>query len=215
MPEPLQFRKRPLVVHAMQLTGDSTMALIDWLRADRYLIDDQAGMPALWIKSLEGGRRRVHLGDWVVSEGNELHVYGAAGFDRLYELEAALATSPPLTDLIEEVGEWCGTDGCSGTPRDAEVVAAAVLAGGWRPPARVIETAEALADEPTGTVLRSRHGDIASVDHGPHGDWLGTGTQVHFLGPGTSGWLTVGDLIDPDMAGSLPWTVLWQPEVNR
>lgn len=85
---------------------------------------------------------------------------------------------------------------------------------GWRPPARVIETAEALADEPTGTVLRSRHGDIASVDHGPHGDWLGTGTQVHFLGPGTSGWLTVGDLIDPDMAGSLPWTVLWQPEVD-
>lgn len=88
MPEPQQFRRRPSTVHAMQLTGDSTMALIDWLPPDRYLIDDQAGMPALWVKSLEGGRRRVRLGDWVVSDGNELSVCGAAEFERRYEPEA-------------------------------------------------------------------------------------------------------------------------------
>lgn len=135
-----------------------------------------------------------------------------------------------LRTVLEDAwddGNAAGLDGWVGPGRGTEQVdddaifrrdratknALANLAG-WRPPARVIATAEAIADEPTGTVVRSRTGDIVSVDHGPHADWLGHGTQVHFLGPGPSGSLSVGNLTDPDMAGSLPWTVLWQPEVS-
>ncbi|WP_405137467.1 hypothetical protein [Nocardia sp. NBC_01388] len=86
MPETAQrFLKRPIVVEAMQLTGDTTMALISWLPAGRYLIDDQAGMPALWVKSLDGGRHRVHLGWWVVQERNDLRAYSPSAFEAAFE----------------------------------------------------------------------------------------------------------------------------------
>ncbi|WP_327139378.1 hypothetical protein [Nocardia sp. NBC_01327] len=79
------YSRRPIVVEAMQLTGDTTMALIDWLPTGRYLIDDQAGMPALWVKSLDGGRHRVYLGWWVVQEHNDLRAYSPSAFETAFE----------------------------------------------------------------------------------------------------------------------------------
>ncbi|MFE3052313.1 hypothetical protein [Nocardia sp. NPDC059239] len=78
---------------------------------------------------------------------------------------------------------------------------------GWRPPARVIDTTEIEA-MPTGTLLRSADGDVASVDHGGDGEWLGHNTKVHFLGFVTR-WSECVMHLPADQ-----WTVLWQPEVN-
>ena len=50
---------------AMQLTAESTLELLAWLPADRYLITDQAGMPALEVFTMSGGFERVWLGDWI------------------------------------------------------------------------------------------------------------------------------------------------------
>ncbi|MFE3060667.1 hypothetical protein [Nocardia sp. NPDC059239] len=96
-------------------------------------------------------------------------------------------------------------------PMDLASELAAHLSGslaGWRPPARVITTA-AIANEPTGTVLRSAHGDVASVDHGGSGEWLGHSTKVHFLDFAEPWWEFVMHLPDGQ------WSVLWQPEVDR
>ncbi|MGW4123654.1 hypothetical protein [Nocardia sp. NPDC004711] len=84
----------------------------------------------------------------------------------------------------------------------------ALLAEGWRPPARVIDTTEIEA-MPTGTLLRSADGDVASVDHGGDGEWLGGDTKVHFLGFVTRWWEFVIHL------PANQWTVLWQPEVDH
>lgn len=74
-------------------------------------------------------------------------------------------------------------------------VADAVLAAGWRPSARVIETAEELDALPDGTVIRDRYGRIGERDE----------ELCHELGTEVSGlWESV----------NLPAVVLWQPEMS-
>ncbi|MBF6277012.1 hypothetical protein [Nocardia nova] len=91
----------------------------------------------------------------------------------------------------------------------------AVIDKGWRPPPRRIDTAEDIAQEQTGTVIRSRNGDIGSVDHGPHGEWTGPATVVHLLDLGGGMGLSVADLADPELASTFPYTVLHEPETRR
>ncbi|MGW4124751.1 hypothetical protein [Nocardia sp. NPDC004711] len=102
-----------------------------------------------------------------------------------------------LADAMREPGE-------SGDGADEREVAASLLESGWRPPARVIETAQ-IPNEPTGTVLRSTHGDVGSVDHGGAGEWPGHNTKVHFLDFAEPWWEFVMHL-PPGQ-----WAVLWQP----
>ncbi|MGW4126386.1 hypothetical protein [Nocardia sp. NPDC004711] len=73
---------------------------------------------------------------------------------------------------------------------------------------RVIETAQ-IAIEPTGTVLRSAQGDVASVDHGGAGEWFGGDTRVHFLD------FQLGESEFVEFLPDGQWTVLWQPEADR
>ncbi|MGW4126283.1 hypothetical protein [Nocardia sp. NPDC004711] len=70
---------------------------------------------------------------------------------------------------------------------------------------RVIATAQ-IANEPTGTVLLSAQGDVASVDHGASGEWLGGDTRVRFLDFQSGPWEFVEFLPDGQ------WSVLWQPD---
>jgi hypothetical protein len=101
---------------------------------------------------------------------------------------------------------------CAICTANVEAVAGAVITLGWRPPPRRIETAAAIAEERTGTVIRSRSGDIGSVDHGPNGEWIGPATLVHLLDPGSGIELSVADLADDELASTFPYTVLHEPE---
>jgi hypothetical protein len=95
---------------------------------------------------------------------------------------------------------------------DTDVAADKILAAGWRPPAQVIDTPEGLAALPTGTVIRSRDGDIASIDHGGVEEWTGRRTVLHLLDFVIgAGRLTIADLEDADAGGSFPYTVLYLP----
>lgn len=133
------------------------------------------------------------------------------------ELAEILSDEPPIhvaaSRALEKMyGEWGTTPGLP-TPAVAMHRMADFLDGeGWRPPPRALETAEAIAAEPTGTVIRSRHGDIGSIDHGPRGEWIGPGTLVHLLDPGVGMGLSVADLMDPELASTFPYLVLWEPE---
>lgn len=100
-----------------------------------------------------------------------------------------------LAAVIEDVGEWCGTDGCSGTPRDADAVAAAVVKGGWRPPAR-IATDWDLEELPDRTIVVNCYGTAAqkSDDMWEYPNEVGQFTSE-----------SIG----------LPATALWQPEVSH
>ncbi|WP_327139393.1 hypothetical protein [Nocardia sp. NBC_01327] len=104
-----------------------------------------------------------------------------------------------LAALIEDLGEWCGTDGCAGIPRDADEIVAVVVKAGWRPAARVIETAAALDGLPADSVVLDPGGVAWQLDSEGH-RWAsacGGPRRVYVDG------------ID------LPVTVLWQPEVSR
>jgi hypothetical protein len=87
-------------------------------------------------------------------------------------------------------------------------LADAVIAAGWRPPAQVIETPEELEALHGGTVIRSRHGGIGSIDHGGADEWLGPATVVHFLDFAAASRMTVAD-IAVELPESFPWTVLY------
>lgn len=87
----------------------------------------------------------------------------------------------------------------------AQCAADGILAAGWRPPAPVVDTREALAELRTGTVIRFPDGDIGSVDHGPHGEWTGLFTRVHLLLPG-GGYVGVGDLPMIPVVAEVVWS---------
>lgn len=76
---------------------------------------------------------------------------------------------------------------------------------GVRPPAQVIDTRDGIAEAPTGTVVRFSHGDVGSVDHGPHGEWTGLGTRIHLLLPG-GGHLRVCDLPPRGLGAEVIWS---------
>jgi hypothetical protein len=68
----LKFRKRPVVIEAMQWTGENTSAVIDWVlangpRAARWHEADEfvGGGQHIAIDTLEGTMRAV-VGDWII-----------------------------------------------------------------------------------------------------------------------------------------------------
>ncbi|WP_280201293.1 hypothetical protein [Nocardia cyriacigeorgica] len=72
---------------------------------------------------------------------------------------------------------------------------------GWRPPARVIETAEELDALPNGTIIRDADGDVfeASADG-----------RVFWATLPDSGWHTDHGFAADEL--TLPAVVLWEPE---
>lgn len=71
---------------------------------------------------------------------------------------------------------------------------------------RVITTREQLAAARTGTVIRTRQGDVYGVDHGGVGEWTGGRTHIY---PWLPDWGCVFYPANFDL--SLPVDVLWSP----
>lgn len=77
----------------------------------------------------------------------------------------------------------------------SDMIAAAILAAGWRPPARVIETFVELENCAPGTVVRDSRGEIAERSKG----WRFFGLKGEFSV--LSVWL--------------PATVIWEPKEEQ
>lgn len=92
-----------------------------------------------------------------------------------------------------------------GDPGDTERVADAVIAAGWRPPARVIETVEELDALPDGSIILG-------------GLRLGTNqraiqrSRIGWWEIWTDGWFSSSELVDEMKLG--PFTVVWEPEAE-
>lgn len=119
------------------------------------------------------------------------------------------AIAQGLTHALSDFG--VDLIGCSPATLTGHVIHNLKRIPGWCPPAQVIDDAEGLSALRTGTVIRSRLGDIASVDHGPRGDWTGVRTVVHVLDIGVTSRWTVSQLVEDDSSSSFPWTVVWSP----
>src|SRR5690554_3316958 len=65
MSKPLKFRKKPVVIHAVQWDGD--LATLDplWPLTDQPHVEQDIGDPALIIPTLEG-KMRAEVGDWII-----------------------------------------------------------------------------------------------------------------------------------------------------
>ena len=61
-----KFRKKPVVIEAMQFTDESKNQCFNWVNGNRAAYRDQeTGKPILVIATLEGDMR-VSLGDWII-----------------------------------------------------------------------------------------------------------------------------------------------------
>ncbi len=64
----MKFRKRPVVIEAMQFTDETKDAVFSWVRGEHYNTHgtrDKAGNPTLSICTLEGDMT-ASLGDWII-----------------------------------------------------------------------------------------------------------------------------------------------------
>lgn len=59
------FRKKPVVVEAMQFTNESKNQVFHWITCNRYPRVDESGNPTLVIQTLEGDHTAT-LGDWII-----------------------------------------------------------------------------------------------------------------------------------------------------
>lgn len=84
---PRKFRHLPVEVEAMRYTADLTMEVLAWVPADRQYLTDEAGTPKFYLRTPDGGRRPVYLGDWIVRDefGGFQHM-NSATFEGRYEL---------------------------------------------------------------------------------------------------------------------------------
>lgn len=84
---PRKFRHLPVEIEAMQYTADSAMEVLAWVPADRQYLADEAGTPKFYLRTPDGGRKTVYLGDWIVRDefGDYQHMNSTA-FERRYEL---------------------------------------------------------------------------------------------------------------------------------
>ena len=85
------------------------------------------------------------------------------------------------------MGDWCWSDPCEYGGEPSEI-AAALLAAGWRPPMRVINTVEEAEKLPSGTLIQDRNGVFRAI------------------------------LVEPDaltVECYAPFRVVWEPEEER
>lgn len=60
-----KFRKKPVIVEAMQFTDETKNQVFNWITCSCYPTFDDAGNPTLKIQTLEGDMI-ASLGDWVI-----------------------------------------------------------------------------------------------------------------------------------------------------
>ena len=85
---PIRYRKRPVVIEAMQYTWESRDAVIAWSGAQHTSIGEEGEryeLRELWINTLEG-QMRADLGDWIVKGvQGEFYPVKLAIFKETYE----------------------------------------------------------------------------------------------------------------------------------
>lgn len=92
---PLRFRKKPVVIEAMQFTDDNKNQVFNWVTCNCYPAWDANGNPALKIQTLEGDMI-AQLGDWVIKGvKGEFYPCKADIFEATYEPSEVIA---PPTD---------------------------------------------------------------------------------------------------------------------
>ena len=61
----MKYRKKPVVIDAMQFTNESKLELLDFVTCKSYTTHDENGKPELLIDTLEG-QMVARLGDWII-----------------------------------------------------------------------------------------------------------------------------------------------------
>lgn len=61
----MKFRKKPVVIEAMQFTEESKDRVLSWVEGNRYPGFDDDGRPILNIQTPEGVMK-ANLNDWVI-----------------------------------------------------------------------------------------------------------------------------------------------------
>lgn len=92
MPEPARrYRKRPIVIEAMQWTGDNAEALTAWThgRFDELDPEDRTDNPeatgAVWVAA-NGVWIPVEPGEWIIHDSKGFYPCKADVFEQTYEL---------------------------------------------------------------------------------------------------------------------------------
>ena len=60
-----KYRKKPVVIEAMQFTEESKDQCFNFVTCNRYASWDASGRPKLTIQTLEG-EMEARLGDWII-----------------------------------------------------------------------------------------------------------------------------------------------------
>ncbi len=87
---PRQFRKKPVVIEAMQFTGlDSYLVIVDWMKrvGDTYALAGEVrfSTPIMLLQTLEG-TMSASPGDWIIrGVGGEFYPCKPDIFARTYE----------------------------------------------------------------------------------------------------------------------------------
>ena len=80
-----QYRKKPVIIEAMQFTLDTKDQIFNWVTCNRYP-DWEFDNPILVLQTLEGNMI-THIGDWVIKGINgEFYPCKPDIFERTYEL---------------------------------------------------------------------------------------------------------------------------------
>lgn len=80
----MKFRKKPIIVEAMQFTDEDKDKVFNWITCNHYS-DWEGGYPILVIQTLEGDMI-AHLGDWIIRGVNgEFYPCKPDIFEKTYE----------------------------------------------------------------------------------------------------------------------------------
>ena len=81
----MKFRKKPIVVEAMQFTNETKNQVFNFVSCNRYADFDSKNNPILVIETLEGDMV-TSLGDWVIKGVNgEFYPCKPNIFEKTYE----------------------------------------------------------------------------------------------------------------------------------
>ncbi len=86
-----KFRKKPVVIEAMQFTDETKDQVFNWLPGNCSPVWDGNGNPALMIPTLEGDMMAI-LGDWIIK--------GVKGEFYPCKPDIFAATYEPIDDMV-------------------------------------------------------------------------------------------------------------------
>ncbi len=81
----MKFRKKPVVIDAMQFTEETKDQVYCWVEGNKYASHDDDGNPTLIIPTLEG-EMTATLGDWIIKGvAGEFYPFKPDIFEQTYE----------------------------------------------------------------------------------------------------------------------------------